>query len=342
MKKRIWSITISLTVILITLACQLPFLGTSTSPGSDPNILNTQVAMSMTQTAMNSIPLAPANPPGASTDPGLVNTQVALAITQTAMSNPTLTPTNTNTPLPPPPTELDIQALIDSSEILIYEDMIGYPQYGAVVAKALKSIGGHHVYVGDAIGTLMNELNSGTDWDLIIIASEARGAVSGDYWDVIQSQVDDGAALVAEMWFLDSISAGKISPLLYECGVEFQADWQRAPDANPLDFDMYWSVPDSPVFNTPNTVTRFAASLLDPVWDGDVGDLMKLRSGSDATILASHASGQDQSMYGLITSCLDGRMILQTFDTHDYPTDPMLALWQNYIIYTLTNHFLTQ
>ena len=33
-------------------------------------------------------------------------------------------------------------------------------------------------------------------------------------------------------------------------------------------------------------------------------------------------------------------MILQTFDSHDYPTDPMVALYQNYIRYTLTNHFI--
>jgi hypothetical protein len=95
------------------------------------------------------------------------------------------------------------------------------------------------------------------------------------------------------------------------------------------------------VFNTPNRVTRFGASLSDPtlVWYGDIGDFVKLRGGSTAKILASHASGQDMS-YGLITSCMDGRVILQTFSSHDYPTNDVVALWQNYIVYTLTNHFL--
>jgi hypothetical protein len=37
---------------------------------------------------------------------------------------------------------------------------------------------------------------------------------------------------------------------------------------------------------------------------------------------------------------MDGRVILQTFSSHDYPTNDMVALWQNYIVYTLTNHFL--
>jgi hypothetical protein len=93
------------------------------------------------------------------------------------------------------------------------------------------------------------------------------------------------------------------------------------------------------VFNTPNKVTRFPNSLSNPAWNGDIGDLMQLIPGSNATILASHISGDGQTTYGLITSCMGGRMILQTFDSHDYPTDPMVALWQNYIRYTLTNHF---
>jgi hypothetical protein len=182
----------------------------------------------------------------------------------------------------------------------------------------------------------MEQLNSGTDWDLIIIAAEARGSISGDYWDAIKRRVDKGTGLIAEVWYIDDIGGGKIAPLLDECGVELQKDWYRVPGADRLSFDINWDVPDSPVFNTPNRVTRFAASLTEPAWEGDIGDLMKLTPGSDATILGSHSSA------GLITSCMDGRMILQTFDSHDYPTDAMVALWQNYIYYTLTNHFKAQ
>jgi hypothetical protein len=342
MKNNFRIIGIVLVFVLVSLACNATAnTGVSTQPG----LVNTQVAMAMTQTAMSLPPLAPANTPVLpKTDPGLAQTQVAMAMTQTAMSNPPIVPANTlalPTEKPPQqqPTEMDIKSLINSSNILVYEDMVDYPQYITIVSKALKTIGGHHIYVGDAIGTLMDQLNSGTKWDLIIIAAEARLAVSGDYWDVIKNQVDDGTALVTEMWYLDDIGAGKISPLLYECGVEVQNDWQRSLGDDRLKYDMYWSVPDSPVFNTPNKVTRFGASLTDPAWNGDIGDLLRLRSGSDATILASHLSGKGQTSYGLITSCLNGRMILQTFDSHDYPTDPMVALYQNYITYTLTNHF---
>ena len=338
--KRIIAIVL-MVMVMASLACNAT---SSTPTAQSPSLMNTQVAMAMTQTAMAKPAdqiLLPDNP---TQDTGLVGTQVAMAMTQTAMAQPPLQPVNTIAPPPQPtstpqPTEMDIKALINSANILTYEDMIDYPQYITIVSKALKSFNGHKVYVGDAIGTLMDQLNSGTKWDLIIIAAEARGAISGDYWDVIKNQVDDGAALITEMWYLDDIGAGKIAPLLYECGVEVQDDWFRVPGADRLRYEMFWSQPSSPVFNTPNKVTRFAASLTDPAWDGDVGDLMRLTSGSDATILASHGSGEGQTNNGLITSCLDGRMILQTFDSHDYPTDPMVALWQNYITYTLTNHF---
>ena len=327
-------------IVSVTLACSAQ--GNTPAPQQDPGMVNTQVAMAMTQTAMSNSQ-APIDLPQPTKDNGLVSTQVSMAKTQTAMAKPPALPTKKVVlPTAKPaeqPTEVDIQAAIKNANILVYEDMVSYTQYITIVSKALKSVGGHQKYVGDAIGTLMSELNSGTDWDLIIIAAEARGAISGDYWDVIKNQVDDGAALIVEMWYLNQISSGKIAPLLYECGVEVQKDWWRNYGADRLGFDMFWSEPHSPVFNEPNKVSPFGASLTEPAWNGDIGDLMQLTPGSDATILASHVGGEGQTSYGLITSCLNGRMILQTFDSHDYPTDPMVALYQNYILYTLTNHF---
>jgi hypothetical protein len=339
MKNHIRIICAIVLLFVATLACNAPTGGGSPEPSS--GLVNTQVAMAMTQTALGNPPIVPTNPPANPTQaPGLVSsTQVAMAMTQTAISNPPAVPTSTVAQQEQQPTAQDMQTLIDSSNILVYEEMAGYPSFLPVVQRALRSVGGHHKYVGDAMGTFMNELNSGTKWDLIIVAAEARKAISGDYWDVIKTQVDNGSALVAEAWYLDKIGSGKISPLLYECGVDVQKDWERAYGDDRLKFDMYWTDPNSPVFNTPNRVTRFAASLTTPAWNGDIGDFMQLRSGSNAIILASHETDQDQS-FGLITSCLDGRMILQTFDSHDYPTNDMIALWNNYIIYTLTNHFL--
>ena len=41
---------------------------------------------------------------------------------------------------------------------------------------------------------------------------------------------------------------------------------------------------------------------------------------------------------GTLASCLGGRVIVQTFRTHEYQHDDMLRLWQNYIYQTLKAH----
>jgi hypothetical protein len=38
-------------------------------------------------------------------------------------------------------------------------------------------------------------------------------------------------------------------------------------------------------------------------------------------------------------SCFNGRVIIQTFSNHDYRKEDVMVLWENYIVYTLTNHF---
>jgi len=339
----------------------------------DQNLINTQVAMALTQTALFNLqasptatntPPQPASPntlglptatdtqaPPTATDtqapPTATNTQAPPTATNT-QAPPTATntqapPTATNTQAPPTATstqeQQDIDALIDSSNILIYEDVAEDFTFIPYVKRALASVGGHHQYVGDAMGTFMNKLDSGTQWDLIIVAAELRTAISGDYWTVIKDKVDDGAALVSEIWYLDSINDGKIAPLMRECGVKLQRDWQAKATYNRLDYGMYWADPSSPVFNTPNRVERFGASLTVPAWKfGDIGDLLEVTDGSKAQILASLTQGQD-SAYGLLSSCMDGQVLFQTFSSHNYPTNDMIALWENYIIFTLTNHF---
>jgi hypothetical protein len=72
----------------------------------------------------------------------------------------------------------------------------------------------------------------------------------------------------------------------------------------------------------------------DVLWTGDVGDMVKLNTGSDAVLLGG-AQAKEHSAYGLIAECMDGQMIWQTFSTHDYKTQDMINLWQNYIHHTL-------
>jgi hypothetical protein len=43
---------------------------------------------------------------------------------------------------------------------------------------------------------------------------------------------------------------------------------------------------------------------------------------------------------GVLASCFQGRVLIQTFCNHDYHEGDIVPLWQNYIHYTLKNHFL--
>jgi len=41
----------------------------------------------------------------------------------------------------------------------------------------------------------------------------------------------------------------------------------------------------------------------------------------------------------VLATCFEGRVIIQTFSDHDYHQADIIPLWQNYIHYTLKNHF---
>jgi hypothetical protein len=333
-------------MILVSLACQLS--GSTPAPATqDPNLVYTQVALALTLTAVNNPPTVQptAQPTTQSQDSGLVNTQVAMVLTQTAMSIP---PAPTEHILPtvqvlptekPVPTEQDLESKMKNANILVYEDAAGDYTFIPYVKRALDSVPGYHEYVADAMGTFMDKLNSGTKWDLIISASEMRTNISGDYWTILKQKVDEGAALVSEIWYVNLINDGKIAPLLRECGLKLQSDWQAAAVYNRIDYGMYWVDSNNPVFTTPNKIDRFGASLTDPAWlYGDIGDLMEVTDNTKGTILATKNLGQS-GRYGLISSCMKGRVIFQTFSSHNYPTDGMIALWENYIFNTLTAHF---
>jgi hypothetical protein len=47
-----------------------------------------------------------------------------------------------------------------------------------------------------------------------------------------------------------------------------------------------------------------------------------------------------QTDEGVLASCYSGRVIIQTFSDHDYDQADIVPLWENYIHYTLKNHFL--
>ena len=176
----------------------------------------------------------------------------------------------------------------------------------------------------------MEYLNSGTKYDLIIVDAEAKDRISGEFWDVINTRLTrDKAALIAEVWYLDSEAGGPISKILSGCGIRYRKDYDLADS-------IYWWNPTHPVFNEPNTVLPLLH--YSRYWENQAGDQIRLGGSGDAVMLAGLAAKPSDE--GVLATCYDGRVIIQTFSDHDYSQADILPLWENYIHYTLKNHFL--
>jgi hypothetical protein len=275
-----------------------------------------------TQPAPTAIPATPTTPPSATPEP----TATPIPPTETPIP-PTATPTAippTNTPIPSP--TVDLEAAMQSANIILFEDM----WFSRYVKQALDEAGYNYTDVADRLGSFQEALLSDTKWDLIIAAAEGRGGVAGEFFDYIGDQLDQGASVIMEIWILDWAVGGRIDPILDECGITFQDNW-----VNPGNRAVFWADPHHPIATTPNEVslTRFIN-----FWVGDLGDLVALSPGSDATIVGS-ADDPNPSSDGLITVCYDNRLLLQTFSSHDHSQESMVALWQNYVYFMLSNRF---
>jgi hypothetical protein len=338
-------IVISLSVML---ACSLP-----TGSSTQGDMQQTQIALGIQQTMViqQQTELAskkqPTSPP----------TDVPAVATYTPYPTYTQPPANTAAPsatqppaatvtwtVPPEPTQVNMEEKIRGANILILEDVKGYFALTPLVHQAIGSMdfsGGKIVEVDDRIGDFMSQLNSPTKWDLIIVAAEARSGVRGEFWDVIMDQVNHKVGLIAEVWYLDQIANGRIAPLLGKCGVRFEKNWGRSTKYDQLNYSLYWLDQNNEVFSKPNVVGPLYTPTI--YWDYkigsyDAGDLLSLGTGGDAQLLAG-LQPKEKSYNGVLASCLSGRMILQTFSSHDYRSSQVVPLWQNYITYTLTNHF---
>ncbi|MCX8062332.1 MAG: hypothetical protein N3D16_07105 [Anaerolineales bacterium] len=250
---------------------------------------------------------------------------------------PTLPAEATPTPFIQPGQGMDLDALRQGAKILLFEDMSGHPSKVARYIKpALENAGYVFTDVGSAQGWLKDQLVQNKDWDLLIIASEASGRVSGEYFDLIREFLDAGAGVIMEMWDIDAIGQGKIKPILDSCGVELEKDW-----GHPGRRDLWYLIPDHPILNEPNEMGKLRPA---PFWADDTGDLMKIKYYSNKAVGdAALVIGVDEKFKdsrAVLTTCLGGRLVLQTFCTHDYHREDMEKLWQNYVFYALTNHFV--
>lgn len=294
--------------LVLTLACA----GVSSAgapPAFDPTkaaleIQGTSMALQLTQAAINNAqPAAPALP-------------AATLEVQAAA--------------PAPEPTADLEARIRSAKILVYENT-DERGIGMWIQDALESMGLEYTQTGSYSGHFMEYLNSGVKYDLIIVGAEDKDKISGEFWDQISARLTrDKAALIAEVWYLDKEASGPISKILGPCGVRYRVNWPTAES-------IYWWEPQHPVFNEPNVVLPLLH--YNTYWLDQAGDKLMLGGGGDAVMLAG-LSSMPSSGEGVLATCFQGRVIIQTFSDHDYRQDEIIPLWQNYVHYTLKNHFL--
>lgn len=309
-------ILVSVTLVFI-LACSVSSAPPTSIPAIDPTKLAlefqaTAMSQQLTQAAQNAAVMPTQAPP-----------------TEAPPVLPTAVPAS------PVPTEVqaipteDVEAQIKNAKILVYENTDGRG-IGMWIQDALNGMGLKYTQTGSYSGHFMEYLDSGTMYDLIIVGAEDKDRISGEFWDVINTRlVRDKAALIAEIWYLDTESNGPISKVLSGCGVHYDKDWDLADS-------IYWWDPTHPVFNEPNTVLPLLH--YDRYWGNQTGDKLRLGGGGEATLLAGTMSSPS-SKGAVLASCYDGRVIIQTFSDHDYHQEDIIPLWQNYIHYTLKNHF---
>ncbi len=280
--------------------------------------------------------------------PDFAATEQALNAQATAQAQqPTAVPLT----MAPPPTESSPQSTeasetefeewMKTASILLYEDMAGYFDTTRYVKQALDGMGLPYVDVKDYSGRFKEQILTGgpggKGWDLIITAAEGRRAVSGEFWDYLNDALNLGSSLIIETYILDTQAGGRIGTLLSRCGIEFQRDW-----FNPNLADQMVSIldPTNPILHEPNDgivmrVTDYWGPMV------DMGDLVRKIPGSTAKIVMGiHATEKDS--YGVLTVCMDGRLILQTFSTHQYKQEMIIRLWQNYIYNTLKARYLSK
>lgn len=325
MKNSRWFTTVVLLVIM-ALACNMPASSSSDLPPEE-----TRVALAVQQTSL-AIERATLD-----ADLDLPN----VSPTYTAYPTYTLEPqVNTQEPATTEaPPQVDMDALIKASNILIYEDVVGDPTLVPIVGSTVNAMnfsGGKIINTGDAMGKFREHANSAMKWDLIIVAAEVRSGFSGELFEVMYDHINNGGATIIEIWYLDRVVNGKIAPILNDCGVTLFRDWERNINYDPYDYSIYWLDQSHPLLSSPNIAQ--APSYPYPEWFGDAGDLLELGSGGDAVLVGGLHSGR-KSDYGVLASCMGGRMVIQTFSTHDYKLDLMQVLWENYIFYTLTKHY---
>lgn len=324
-----------LALAVVLSGCSLPAIGGSLNE-TQVALGIQQTLLAQTATAQSATLSAPTSPPPEAPlqpTPDFAATQIAMSVQQTMAAGavPPATAGPLDTPLPPTPGG-DFDTWMRSANIVLYEDIINEPQFTPYVQRTLKAMSLQFKDDGSAKGWFKSDLLSGAPggqpWDLVILAVEARGEVSGEYFEYINNVLNQGSSVIVEAWHLDDISQGTVSTILARCGVQV---YPYFPKTGTLNDVVIWplGVPH-PVLSQPNSGMSFTYALDSWLFTGDLGSLMALTGSGDAQLLLG-TNASETAMDGALAVCLGGQLTLQTFSSHSFPYDRMFPLWQNYI-----------
>jgi hypothetical protein len=231
----------------------------------------------------------------------------------------------------------DVERMMKNAKILLFEDMVNIPTTKRYVKAALDEMNLDYKDNGSAKGWLKSDLLT-QNWDLVIIALELRGAFSGEYFEYINQALDNGSAVILEIWYMDQISRGTLASTLNKCGVEFEQNYvNKTWDTNDY---LQWPLPGKaghPIFNEPNKNFKFTNVAI--YWTGDLGDFIKLSGKKEGAELLMGTIATEKNTHGTLAVCDGGKFIIQTFSSHDYAEEEIIPLWQNMITYVLKNKF---
>ncbi len=315
------------------------------------NISATQTAQ---QAARNVPPTQPPQPPPANipaTENALAMQQTATAqivapiMAETPVAPPAQPPAQPQQPSQPQPASADFKEWMKSAQILVYEDIVVDPSLAQYVKKALDGMGLRYKWDGNAMGRFKSDLLAGAPngqpWDLIIVASEWRENISGEYFEYLNNALNQGSSVIIEAFHLDDISEGTVSTILNHCGVQVYPYFPKTDSVNDV---IVWPLPGAsshPVLTDPNAGMSFTKALDTWLWSYDLGSLMAVTGQGDAQLLLG-TKAQDAYQDGTLAVCLGGQLILQTFSSHSFPYQTMGPLWENYIHNTLLKRYQGQ
>ncbi|MCS7247382.1 MAG: hypothetical protein NZ840_03975 [Anaerolineales bacterium] len=273
------------------------------------------------------------------------STALALQMTQQAQHMQSTLAAQVEKGAQTPTRASNLEELRQNARILLYEDILTSKTNLERYVKRSLDEGGYSYFdtEGDPERLKENILYGATAWDLIIVSAEASGHIPAEYFEFLVAHLQRETALILEMWDMDDILQGRIEAvpklkwILDTCGVEFHTDWY-----NPSSRQVFLLRPEHPLLNQPHHIGQLESAGL--VWRGDIGDLMKIKRVQnqivgDATFLVG-LTPANPNLNGLVTTCVEGRVVIQTFASHEYGREEMIKLWQNYIYHTLNSHFL--